>query len=136
MDGLLDGFVFAHAVRGDDGEVTDFRIDHVSSGFRDPAGRGGAELTGRQLLEMYPDAALAGGLFDSCVMALETGEPQYVAGEIVAAQTGGSGAAPARAVRIARIYNGAAIAWRGADEADRPGPPPRRPPRLARGAPR
>ena len=33
-------------------------------------------LTGRQLLEMYPAAALAGGLFDRCLEALATGEPQ------------------------------------------------------------
>jgi serine phosphatase RsbU (regulator of sigma subunit)/PAS domain-containing protein len=117
MDGLLDGFLFARALRGDDGEIADFRIDHVSTGFRDPAGRSSAELTGRQLLEMYPEAALAGGLFDHCVSALETGEPRHLAGEMVAAQTGG--AAPAPAVRIARLYDGVAIAWRGADEADR-----------------
>ena len=117
LDGLLDGFLFAHAVTGDAGEVTDFRITHVSAHFRDPAGRGGAELTGRLLLEMYPDAAQAGGLFERCVTALTTGESQRVTGEIVAAHTGG--AAPAPAVRIARLYDGVAIAWRGADEAER-----------------
>ena len=31
MDGLLEAFLFAHAVRDDDGEVIDFRIDHVSA---------------------------------------------------------------------------------------------------------
>jgi serine phosphatase RsbU (regulator of sigma subunit) len=119
MDGLLEGFVFAHAIRDDGGEVTDFTIDHVSARFRDPAGRGAAELTGRQLLELYPAMALAGGLFDSCVRALVTGEPQYVAGEILAAQTGNVGTMPVPAVRIARLYDGVAIAWRGADDADR-----------------
>jgi serine phosphatase RsbU (regulator of sigma subunit)/PAS domain-containing protein len=119
MDGLLEGFVFAHAVRDDDGEITDFSIDHVSARFRDPAGRGAADLTGRQLLELYPAAAIAGGLFDSCARALATGEPQYVAGEIVAAQTGNVGTMPAPAVRIARLYDGVAIAWRRADDADR-----------------
>jgi serine phosphatase RsbU (regulator of sigma subunit)/GAF domain-containing protein len=119
MDGLLEGFVFAHAVRDDDGAITDFSIDHVSPRFRDPAGRGAAGLAGRQLLELYPAAAIAGGLFDSCVRALATGEPQYVAGEIVAAQTGDVGTMPAPAIRIARLYDGVAIAWRGADDADR-----------------
>jgi hypothetical protein len=97
MDGLLDGFLFVRALTGDSGEVTDFRIDHVSADFRDPVGRGRADLTGRRLLEMYPDAALAGGLFDRCVTALETGEPQHVAGDLVAAQTGGIPATPAPA---------------------------------------
>jgi serine phosphatase RsbU (regulator of sigma subunit) len=119
MGGLLDGFLFVRALTGDSGEVTDFRIDHVSADFRDPVGRGRADLTGRRLLEMYPDAALAGGLLDRCVTALETGEPQHVAGDLVAAQTGGIPATPAPAVRIARLYDGVAIAWRGADDADR-----------------
>ncbi len=119
MDGLLEAFLFAHAVRDDDGAVVDFRIDHVSAGFRDPAGRGPAELADRQLLELYPAAALANGLFDACVTVLATGEPQYVNGEIVAAQTGYAGPGPAPAARIARLYDGVAIAWRGADDTGR-----------------
>jgi serine phosphatase RsbU (regulator of sigma subunit) len=119
MDGLLDGFMFARAVTGDDGEVTDFRIDHVSAGFSDPVGRSAGELAGRQLLEMYPGAALTGGLFDHCVTVLATGEPQRVAGEMVAAQTGAAGTEPVPAIRIARLYDGVAIAWRAAGDADR-----------------
>jgi serine phosphatase RsbU (regulator of sigma subunit)/PAS domain-containing protein len=119
MDGLVEAFLFAHTVRDRDGEVADFRVDHVSPGFRDPAGRGAAELAGRQLLELYPAAALAGGLFDTCVAALATGEPQYVSGEILAAQTGYADPGPAPAVRIARLYDGVAIAWRGADDTGR-----------------
>jgi serine phosphatase RsbU (regulator of sigma subunit)/PAS domain-containing protein len=119
IDDLVEGFLFAHADRDDAGEVTDFRIDHVSPGFRDPAGRNSAQLTGRRLLELYPAAALAGGLFDSCLTALVTGEPQYVAGEIVAAQTGSAGTTPAPAVRIAPLYDGVAIAWRGTDDTGR-----------------
>jgi serine phosphatase RsbU (regulator of sigma subunit)/GAF domain-containing protein len=125
MDGLLEGFMFAHAVRDDGGEVTDFRVGHVSARFRDPAGRTASELAGRQVLELYPDAALTGGLFDSCVQALATGEPQYVAAEAVAAQTGSGGTMPAPpgppapAARIARLYDGVAIAWRAADDTDR-----------------
>jgi serine phosphatase RsbU (regulator of sigma subunit)/PAS domain-containing protein len=107
MDGLLDGFLFAHPARNDAGEVTDFRIEHVSDGFRDPEGRGAAELSGRRLLEMYPAAALTGGLFDRCLAALTTGEPQHAAGDVTAA------------VRIAPLYDGVAIAWRTADDADR-----------------
>jgi serine phosphatase RsbU (regulator of sigma subunit)/PAS domain-containing protein len=119
IDGLVEGFLFARAERDDTGEVTDFRIDHVSPGFRDPAGRDSAELAGRQLLELYPAAAPAGGLFDSCLTALVAGEPQYVPGEMVAAQTGSAGTTPAPAVRIAPLYDGVGIAWRGADDVDR-----------------
>jgi hypothetical protein len=49
---LFDECVFARAVRDPGGRVTDFRVDHVSEGFRDPAGRGAADLTGRHLLEL------------------------------------------------------------------------------------
>jgi len=119
MDGLLEGFMFIRAVRDDAGEVADFRVDHVSASFRDPAGRAADELAGRPVLELYPAAALAGGLFDSCVRALITGEPQYVPGEIVAAQTGDVGTMPAPGVRIARLYDGVALAWLASDDAGR-----------------
>jgi serine phosphatase RsbU (regulator of sigma subunit)/PAS domain-containing protein len=119
IDDLVEGFLFARADRDDAGEVTDFRIDHVSPGFRDPAGRDSAELTGRRLLELYPAAALAGGLFDSCLTALVTGDSQHVAGEMVAAQTGSAGTTPAPPVRIAPLYDGVAIAWQGTDDTGR-----------------
>ena len=85
LDDLFDECVFARAVRDPGGRVTDFRVDHVSDGFRDPAGRGAADLTGRHLLELYPEALTAGGLFDRCLAALEGGEPQRLP-EAVAAQ--------------------------------------------------
>jgi serine phosphatase RsbU (regulator of sigma subunit)/PAS domain-containing protein len=119
MDGLLEGFVFFRATRDDEGEVTGFRVDYVGAGFRDPAGRGAAELAGRQMLELYPDTALAGGLFDRCLQALVTGEPQYLSGEIVGVQAGDVASMPAPAIRIVRLYDGVAIAWRPADDTDR-----------------
>jgi serine phosphatase RsbU (regulator of sigma subunit)/PAS domain-containing protein len=117
LDGLLDGYVFARAVRDPGGQVTDFRVDHASDGFRDPAGRGAAELTGRHLLELYQGTLTAGGLFDRCLAAVEGGEPQRLPGEVVAAQAGPG--TPAAEIRIARLYDGVVIAWREAGEADR-----------------
>jgi serine phosphatase RsbU (regulator of sigma subunit)/PAS domain-containing protein len=119
IDDLLEGFMFFRAVRDDGGEVTDFRVDHVSARFRDPAGRGEAELAGRRVLELYPEAAFAGGLFDSCVQVLTTGEPQQVPGELAPAQDGNATRTPGPVVRIARLYDGVAIAWRPPDETDR-----------------
>ena len=113
LDSLLDGCVFARAVRDPDGRVTDFRVEHASDGFRDPAGRGGAELTGRHLLELYPEGVAADGLFDRCLAALESGEPQRLSGAAVTAPD-----QPA-AARIARLYDGVVIAWRRAGDADR-----------------
>jgi PAS domain-containing protein len=113
LDSLLDGCVFARAVRDPDGRVTDFRVEHASDGFRDPAGRGAAELTGRHLLELYPEGVAADGLFDRCLAALESGEPQRLPGAAVTAPD-----QPA-AARIARLYDGVVIAWRRAGDADR-----------------
>ncbi len=113
LDSLLDGCVFARAVRDPDGRVTDFRVEHASDGFRDPAGRGAAELTGRHLLELYPEGVAADGLFDRCLAALESGEPQRLSGAAVA------GPDHPAAARIARLYDGVVIAWRRAGDADR-----------------
>jgi serine phosphatase RsbU (regulator of sigma subunit)/PAS domain-containing protein len=112
LDGLLDSVLFAHAMRDDAGCVIDFGIDYVSGGFRDPAGRSAPDLTGRPLLEAFPAAALSSGLFDRCVEVLASGEPQYLAGEALAGQ-------PGAAARIARLYDGVAIAWCWPDEEGR-----------------
>jgi serine phosphatase RsbU (regulator of sigma subunit)/PAS domain-containing protein len=138
LDSLLDGCMFARAVRDPGGLVTDFRVDHVSDGFRDPAGRAAADLTGSHLLELYPEAVSAGGLFDRCLAVLASGEPQQLSGELITtqaspvdpAQRAAAGAAPAGAapagaapadvtIRIARLYDGVAIAWRGSHDTDR-----------------
>ena len=41
LDGLADSVLVVQAIRDDSGRVTDFSIEHVSPGFRDPAGRTG-----------------------------------------------------------------------------------------------
>jgi PAS domain-containing protein len=132
LDSLLDGYMFARAARDPGGLVTDFRIDHVSDGFRDPAGRGAADLTGSHLLEVYPEAAGAGGLFDRCLAALDTGEPQRLSGEVITAlarqrdagqavadATRAGDAGPAATIRITRLFDGVAVAWRGSNDTDR-----------------
>ena len=116
LDSLLDGYVFARAVRDPGGRVTDFRVGHVSDGFRDAAGRGAANLTGRHLLELYPEALTAGGLFDRCLAALECGEPQRLPEGVAAQAAPGT---PTSGTRIARLYDGVVIAWRGTGDADR-----------------
>ena len=116
LDSLLDGYVFARAVRDPGGAVTDFRADHVSDGFRDAAGRGATDLTGRHLLELYPEALTAGGLFDRCLAALECGEPQRLP-EVVTAQA--PSGMPTSGIRIARLYDGVVLAWQGTGDAGR-----------------
>jgi hypothetical protein len=60
LDGLADSVVVVQAIRDDAGQVTDFSIEHVSPGFRDPAGR--TDLTRLTLLEAYPASVSGQGL--------------------------------------------------------------------------
>jgi serine phosphatase RsbU (regulator of sigma subunit) len=119
LDSLPGSALFATAVRDDAGQVGDFSIRHLSSGFSDPAGRPAADLAGRPLLEAYPAAALDGGLYDRAVQALVTGEPQSMSGKVIAAAVGDAIVTPVMDVRITGLYDGVVIAWRRADEVER-----------------
>jgi len=119
LDGVLESVLFAHAIRDEDGRVTDFSIDHVSEGFRDPAGRDARELAGRTLLGAYPTTALTDGLFERAVHVLETGEPQHTADAVTSALVDDVAVTPVMDVRIARLFDGVVIAWWRADETDR-----------------
>ncbi len=119
LDGLHESVLYAYALRDAAGSVTDFRIDQVSTDFRDPAGRPGAALVGRSLLEAYPSAALPGGLLDCALGVLATGEPVRTSGEVVSSQLAGAALAPMLTVRIAQLFDGVAIAWRHTAEAER-----------------
>ncbi|HEY2520183.1 MAG TPA: SpoIIE family protein phosphatase [Streptosporangiaceae bacterium] len=118
LDGLLDTMLVASAVRDPGGTVTDFRIDHVSRDFLDPAGRRPVDVTGRTLVEAYPMTAWPGGVLDLAVRALATGEAQFLAGPLTTAPAGEVTGAITD-VRIARFFDGVVIAWRMAIEADR-----------------
>ncbi len=121
--GLLDSVpgsaLFAEAVRDDSGQVTDLLIRYVSEGFADPAGRPAASLAGRSLLEMYPAAALPGGLLDCAAEVLAAGEPQTRSGAVISTPAGDGIAAPVLEVRVAPLYEGVVMTWRQADEVER-----------------
>jgi serine phosphatase RsbU (regulator of sigma subunit) len=119
LDSLPGSALFARALRGGTGQVTDFRISCLSDGFTDPAGRCAADLAGCLLLEAYPATALPGGLYDRALEVMATGEPQNISGEIISAGVGDAMAAPVMEVRISRLYDGVIMAWRRADEVER-----------------
>jgi PAS domain-containing protein len=118
LDALLEGFWFARPVAGDDGRVADFSIVHASGRFGDVAGQCG-QLPGRRLLEAVPQAAMAGGLFDACVTALATGQPQHLSGDLVAGQHDPADRSATPAVAVAPLYDGVAVAWRATGDAGR-----------------
>jgi serine phosphatase RsbU (regulator of sigma subunit) len=119
LDSLPGSALFATAIQDDTGAVTDFSIRYLGSGFRDPAGRPADELAGRPLLEVYPAAALPGGLYDRAVEVLATGQPQSIPGEVISTAVGDAVVTPVMDVSITRLYQGVIIAWRRADEVER-----------------
>jgi serine phosphatase RsbU (regulator of sigma subunit) len=122
LDGLADSVLVVQAIRDDGGQVTDFSIEHVSPGFRDPAGRTGADLTGLTLLEAYPASVSGQGLFTRAWQVLADGVPQHVPGPLSESLSGGfiesetpaDGArTPQAGLRIARFFDGVIITWHG-----------------------
>jgi serine phosphatase RsbU (regulator of sigma subunit)/PAS domain-containing protein len=112
LGGLHDCVLFARAVRDGDGNLDAFVIDWASDQFRDPAGRSAADVTGRRLLEIYPEAAQPGTLIDTAAEVLASGEPRNVNGMPLAA-------GPVMEVAVARLFDGVVISWRDASEAER-----------------
>ena len=119
LDGVLESALFACPLRDESGTVTDFSVRHVSRDFHDPAGRDRSDLAGRPLLEIFPLAALSGGLFDHAVHVLSTGEPRHVSASVLSASGGEAVVAPVLDIRVARLFDGVVMAWRRMDEAER-----------------
>jgi serine phosphatase RsbU (regulator of sigma subunit)/PAS domain-containing protein len=118
LDGLADSVLVAQAIRDDAGQVTDFSIEHVSPGFRDPAGRAGSDLTRLTLLEAYPASVSGQGLFARGRQVLADGVAQHVPGLLSASLalpvTGNgndAGHIPLADLRVARFFDGVIFTW-------------------------
>jgi serine phosphatase RsbU (regulator of sigma subunit)/PAS domain-containing protein len=119
LESLLDGLLILRAVRDHNGKLTDFRLDHMHGRPPSRGPGGGTAAVGRTLLEMYPAAANAGSLFDHCATVLETGQPRVLTGDSLSGLRPQATGEVAPTVRIARFYDGVAISWRAAQDADR-----------------
>ena len=69
-----DGVMACQTVRGDNGEIMDFRFLHINPRAEEVFGRPAEELLGKRLLEEIPGVREE-GLFDAYVRVIETGEP-------------------------------------------------------------
>jgi PAS domain-containing protein len=77
LDSILDLVVIERAVRDEQGEIVDFRIEWMNNAPVDVAQRPREELIGRRISELYP--SLAGGeLIAGYRAVVETGEPMIV----------------------------------------------------------
>ncbi|GAA3148863.1 SpoIIE family protein phosphatase [Nonomuraea roseoviolacea] len=74
-NGLHDPTLILRPHLDADGNLADFRIQHVNTNFVDFAGRPRSAVNGALLLEAYPLAAGEGGLFEKVERVHATGEP-------------------------------------------------------------
>ena len=127
LDDLAESVLVLRAIRDSGGQVADFSIEHVSPGYRDPAGRAGTDLTGLTLLEAYPASVSGQGLFARAVQVLSGGVPQHVPGPLGGSlglaeqsqaeagetrQEPGEEYVPLADLRAASFFDGVIVTWR------------------------
>jgi serine phosphatase RsbU (regulator of sigma subunit) len=126
LDNLLEGLLVAFPVRGDEGKLVDFRIDHLkghlpggpAASGEAPGETAGSAAAGASMLETFPWAAASDGLFDRCAAALDEGVSQSMSGDDVGAAAGSGGSPETSALRISPFFGGVAVAWREIGDAD------------------
>jgi PAS domain S-box-containing protein len=74
LDAMLDGTSILSAIRNDDGEIVDFRIDYANPAMAHTGQVGTVDSVGRNLLELFP-AHRTNGLFRAYAQVVETGVP-------------------------------------------------------------
>lgn len=74
-NGLHDPALILRPHLTDEGELADFRIQHLNTDFVDFAGRPRSAVSGALMLEAYPMAAGEGGLYEKIEHVHATGEP-------------------------------------------------------------
>jgi serine phosphatase RsbU (regulator of sigma subunit) len=103
---LCDAALFVQPSRDEHGPTDALEITWATGDIRDPAGRSAEEVVGHQLIETYPEAASAGGLFDNVVDALKNGR------SLCLPRLKLTSAGHVTDVRIAPMFGGAVVAWR------------------------
>jgi PAS domain-containing protein len=104
LGGLLRNVLFCRPLRDDRGNPGDLLIEWASEGLHDPEGRTAADVAGRRLLSVYPEAAPVLG---AAARVLADGEPGRVRARLIAN-------GPVIEVSIARLFGGVVISWQEA----------------------
>ncbi|SER01865.1 PP2C family protein-serine/threonine phosphatase [Actinokineospora terrae] len=99
--------------------VVDFRIAHVNPRYTDPGGRPRDEVVGALLLEVYPMAAVDGGLFERVEHVYATGEPFRADRVDFTALVEQVPLTAALGVGISRVGAAVLLVWHIEDEATR-----------------
>ena len=117
LDQVLESAIVVRPVRGADGAVIDFTIEHLSPGYVDPAGRPAADLARQTMLTAYPGSDR--WLFSLAAGVLTSGAAAHVPGQVSGLLAGRAQAVDVAGLRAAAFGDGVIITWH---EADRRGP--------------
>ncbi|MFI2374499.1 SpoIIE family protein phosphatase [Streptomyces sp. NPDC018964] len=115
-DGLYDPALVLVPHLDDQGNLLDFRIQHVNSRFLDPAGRPRAMVSGALLLEAYPMAAGNSELFQRIERVYATGEPFRARRMNLTALVDQVPLASVADISVSRHGSGILFIWRIEDE--------------------
>jgi PAS domain-containing protein len=74
LDAMIDSVAIAVSVRDADGQIADFRIEHINRVSVDGAGRTAEQIVGRTVTDLYPHWRES-GVLARLVDVVETGEP-------------------------------------------------------------
>ncbi|MFF5159473.1 SpoIIE family protein phosphatase [Streptomyces sp. NPDC000348] len=118
-DGLYDPALVLVPHLDTDGNLLDFRIQHVNSRFLDPAGRPRAMVSGALLLEAYPMAAGDSELFQRIERVYATGEPFRARRMNLTALVDQVPLASIADISVSRHGSGILFIWRIEDETAR-----------------
>lgn len=111
VENMLDCFGIYTSMRGERGEVTDFRIEYVNSAACANNFMSSEEQVGKGLCEILP-AHRASGLFDEFRRVVETGEPLNKEDLIYEDDYSGRRLKRAFDIRATKLGDGFAAAWR------------------------
>jgi hypothetical protein len=119
LDQIADSMLLVRPLRGADGEITDFAIIYLSSGYADSAGRPTAEVAALTLLEAYPASTSDDGLFARAERVLTSGHAEHVPGLVSASLAGGADVAAIADLHAVPFFAGVLFTWRTPGEAER-----------------
>jgi hypothetical protein len=114
LDQVAESVLVARPLRDDNGRVIDFRIDHLSPNFTDPAGRAPADLARLTLLAAYPASVPGRGMFDRALGVLADGRAQYVPGMADDSRVSLTD------LHVAPFLDGVVFTWRAGPDAELP----------------
>jgi len=116
VETMLDCFGIFSAVRGESGQIIDFRIDYLNESACENNRMSKAQQIGRSLCELLPGHRDS-GLFDEYCRVVETAEPLIKDAFIYAETDGEQHLIRAFDIRASRLNDGFVASWR--DVSDR-----------------